>query len=928
MADKRSSRKTDSEKGQLDISFKGNNEEEQPERARYSYIPISYYWLKDVVKEFVARENFPDAMAVVFASLSVSVAFPFYPLIILIPILFATFIVTLYIPLLGLMLMLFQILPMFMYQAPLLAWIMVILMSLSLFIGHKHYRSITYVYTLAFLPMSFLGTYLEIPGFVIGVLFIGFRRAIASTIAIILIMTMLSGMTGIGLSAPFVYDANAVHSAIITANYSRYVTPSLALPALGAFPAAVGIAIGNFANLNVASQIFNGYNTAVAAITLSFWLVAVQIISWLIVVFAITNYVIKSRSGFKGTESSGFALIILAVYVTLSSFTRTAPNWALLISFVLAPLLIFALEFNSIEVVRSLSVMKQDFFGKFGDSFQDLTSGTKETLDDVANYDETKAELRQAVLGPIEHREISGAYKVKAAKGILLFGPPGTGKTLIMRALANEIRAKFFYVKTSSIVSPFQGESSQTLAKIFATVKKNTPAIIFFDEIDGIAGSREVQENDNNRQLLTTLLSEMDGFQKTEGVVVVGSTNVPKLLDPGIMRPGRFDKIIYMHLPDKTGRAKIFSHYLSKLPVSADISYSRLADQTSRYSGADIKNVCNEASRRVAEEAVKQHKVLEITTEDLVYVIKATKPSTSLASIERFNEFKIDYERRTHPELKVPDKNTTIKMDDVIGLGDAKKVLFEAIEIPILHPNLVKKYDVQNIKGILMFGPPGTGKTMLMKAVASELEGVNLITISGSDVAKNGLENALKTIKETFDRARENSPSILFMDELDALLPNRNEASELAVQVISEFLQQMDGIRNTGNVVLVGSTNRPDVIDPAILRPGRIDKFIFVPPPNREERAKIFELNLKKAPCEKDIDFMALADETEGYTGADIANICREAKMQALEGTITASKEKLIDISSILTIITNMKPSAPGSVLGRYMTFMSMYGGR
>lgn len=926
MPDRGSSRKSNSEKSKLDISFKAKKEEE-PAKHRSSYVPISYYWLKDVVKEFLGRSNFPDALAVVFASFSVSLAFPFFPPIILAPLLLITFIITFYSPLLGLMALLFETLPMFMYQSPLLAWIMIIFMSIALFIGHKHYRSITLVYALITLPLSFLGASLEIPAFIIGILFVGFRRAIASTIVVILMIAMLSGLTSIQNSAPFVYNGSGGHSTLSSNHYSSLLVPSMPSPSLGQFPMAVVTAFGNFFNFNTASGIFDGFGMSADAISYNFAFSAIQILVWLLVVFAITNYAIKSRSGFKGTEASFFSIIILGAYFGLSYITKAVPNTMVISGFLITPIVLFVLEYNSIEVVKSLSVMKKDFLGKFGEAFEDLTSGTKETLDDIANYDQTKAELREAVLGPIEHREISGAYKVKPAKGILLFGPPGTGKTLVMRALANEARAKFFYVKTSSIVSPFQGESAQALSRIFNTAKKNTPAILFFDEIDGIASNREKQDTDSNRQLLSTLLSEMDGFQKTEGVVIVGSTNAPHLLDQSIMRPGRFDKIIYMPVPDRQGRTKIFEYYLKKLPVSGDISFSKLADMSSRYTGADIKNICNEVAREVADEAVKQHKVLQITFADVAKVIKGTKPSTSLASIEKYNEFKVDYERRMHPEFK-EESEGSVSLDEVVGLYDAKKALYEAIEVPILHPNLVKKYDVQNIKGILLFGPPGTGKTMLMKAVASQLDDVSLTVLSGSDVARNGLENSLSAVKDAFNRARENSPSIIFIDEMDALLPNRNDSSELAVHITSEFLQQIDGIRHSGDVVLVGATNRPDALDAAILRPGRIDKFIFVPPPGKADRAKIFELNLSKAPCSDDLDFASLAEEADGYTGADIANICREAKLEALENTISGSKDSLIKMKSVLNIIKKIKPSAPPSTLGRYTNFISTYGGR
>ncbi len=922
------SSKKDPDKGRIGISFSKHNGEEEEERYRYSYVPLSLYWLKDVIREFVSNVNFPDALAIAFATFSVSLAFPLFPPEILIPIILVNFALTMVLPLGGLMVMLFVTLMMFIYQAPLLAWIITIFVSISLFLGHKHYRTITFIYAMSLLPFSYLGGILEIPGFIIGILFIGLRRATVSTIAIMIMIAMISGMTGIQNTSPILYDSIAAHSLIIgSSSVSGLVAPSHNATTLFSFIPAFSSALGRFFSFDVSGRIFKGFGVALLSIVYNPAFLLIQIVGWLIVIFAMTNFVIKSRSAYKGTESSLFSFLILAIYVSLASYSGFAYKIPSLFGFFLTPLIIFVLEANNIEVVKSLSVMKQDFLGKFGEVFQELTSGTRETLSDIANYDETKKEMREAILAPIEHREISGAYHVNPAKGILLFGPPGTGKTLLMRALANEIRARFFYVKTSAIVSPFEGESAQTLSKIFSTVRKNAPAILFFDEIDGIATKRENEKSDSSRQLLSTLLAEMDGFQKIEGIVIVGSTNVPNLVDPSLLRPGRFDKIIYMSLPDRRGRAKIFNYYLSKLPVADDISYSKLSEITERYSGADIKNVCDEVARQVADDAVRQRKVLQINMSDLVKVIKSTKPSTTLSSLDKFNRFKVDYERRSHPESKSDDA-AEVHVADVVGLDDAKKALYEAIEIPILHPHLVKKYDVKNIKGILLFGPPGTGKTMLMKAVSNELEDVKLIILSGSEISKNGTENALSEIKEAFNSARENSPCVIFIDEIDSMLPSRSSSSESAIHITSEFLQQIDGIKNSNGIVLVGATNRPDKIDDAILRPGRFDKFIFVGPPNKKDRATLFRENLSKAPLGSDVDFDVLAANTEGYTGADIANICREVKMGALEETVSSAEDKDISIKDIIAVIRSVKPSSPSSALGRYMNFISLYGGR
>ncbi len=887
-------------------------------------VPLTFYWFKDLLRQLANHKNFPDAVAVALAITSVAIAFPSMPLLILIPLIMLAVILTMVHPLIGLMSMLFETLPMFIYQAPLLGWVATMIVAIFLFFGYKHYRTITFVYAMAMFPLSILGSFVEIPAFILGVLFIGFRRAAVSAIIILLMVALFSGSTGIQITGPILYNATAVHPTLGNGEALGFMTPSKMNATLLNFSGAMGSAGQTFFSYTVSRHIFDGFAIALRAMGSQAELLIVQIMVWLIAVFAISNFAIKSRSTYKGAMASIFGAVIPLAYIGLSYSSYQPVNFYVVLSFALTPIFFMALEYGGVSLVRTLDVAKQDFLGKMGDGLEDLTSGARETLNDIADYTSTKEELRTAILAPIEHREIAGAYNVKPAKGILLFGPPGTGKTLLMRALSNEIRGKFFYVKTSSLVSSIPGESSARLSRIFAQVRKQTPAILFFDEIDSIASSRERKDSEDSRQLISTLLTEMDGFQKISGVVIVGSTNIPNILDHAVMRPGRFDKVVYMPLPDEKGRAEVFRYHLKKLPISKGLDYGKLAALTNRYSGADIKNVCEEAARIVADDAIKSNKVLEITMKDIADVISRTKPSTSISQVEMYETFKTDYERRMRPEITGPSERG-ISVSDVIGLDKAKKAVYEAIEIPILHPSLMKKYDVQNIKGILLFGPPGTGKTMLMRAVSSEIGDVKMLMLSGAELSKSGLEKAELTIKQTFDRARENAPAVIFIDEIDSIVPSREGASEEGIGITSQFLQEMDGIKNAGNIVVVGATNRPESLDPALLRGGRFDKLVFVPPPTKEERAKLFEKNLKKAPI-AELDYEKLGEITRGFTGADIANVCRQAKMNVMEKSIGSPEEVNITMSDITEQIKETRPSALNVNMSTYLTFLSMYG--
>lgn len=901
-------------------------EEDRGKKRERIYIPLTFFYLKDLIREFVNNKNFPDSALAAFALASVAIALPFYPLAILIPLIIVVFVLARLHPFAGLYGLLFLTFPMVIYQAPLMAWYYAIFLAACLFVGYRHTDTITLSYALIALPFSALGYIVEIPTFIMGVLFLGLKRASIAAVVTILVVAMLSGVTGIALKAPISYATSGFRSSVGNETILPLLTPSLPAVTFPTFLTSFSSSIGKFFNYNVAAQLYAGLSVMASALSYNIEVTLLQVIIWLAVVFSISSYLTRSRSPYKGTESSLYCFIILAAFLLIGYFSKVQFSALTAFGFIITPFILFMLEVNDVQIVRTLDVMKRDFLAKFGEAFEELTSGTHETLNDIADYESTKQELREAILEPTEHREIKGAYNIRPAKGILLFGPPGTGKTLIMRALSNEIRARFFYVKTSSLISSQEGESVQMLSRIFTMVKKHQPSVLFFDEIDGIAAKRGTQTSDTSKQILSMLLAEMDGFQKLEGVVVIGSTNVPQLLDPSILRPGRFDKIIYMPLPDRTARIAVFKYYSKKYPMSSDVDCEKLADLTQRFSNADIANICAESARQVAEEALKSVKILKIDMSDIVKVIKATKPSTSLSRVAEYERFKLDYERRLYQESS--DENLKkVSVDDVVGLDDAKKALYEALEVPILHPQLVKDYDIKGISGILLYGPPGTGKTMLMSAVANEIGEYRMITLSGADIIKEGYDKAVETIHETFERAEENAPSIIFIDEVDSLVPSREGGAQAGVQITAEFLREFDSVKEAGGVVLVGSTNRPDAIDSAMIRPGRFDKLIYAPPPNKDARAVLFKKNLGKAPLSPDFDFDDLARKTKNFTGADIANICREAKMGAVEKSIDVTgSNHPITTKEIEDIIENTTPSAPDSALRRYQNFVLVHG--
>ncbi|MEM3863967.1 MAG: AAA family ATPase [Metallosphaera sp.] len=533
----------------------------------------------------------------------------------------------------------------------------------------------------------------------------------------------------------------------------------------------------------------------------------------------------------------------------------------------------------------------------------------KASWDEIGGYDDVKKEIREYIEFPLKNKDLAKTYGLRPPKGVLLFGPPGCGKTLMMRALAGEAKLNFIYVNVSDIMSKWYGESEARLKELFANARKNAPCILFFDEIDTIGVRRETHSGDSvTPRLLSLMLSEIDGLHSDEGVIIVGSTNVPQTLDKALLRAGRFDKLIFIGPPTKQARVEILKVHCGGKPLAQDVDLNKIAEMTERYSGADLANICQEAARKVAVEALESKKDRKITMQDFTEIIQRYKPSITLQMLEEFEKFRLDYERRSRKSEDAREGEEKITLDDIGGYTKVKQELKELLELQLKYAKLMEQMKVPPIRGLLLYGPPGVGKTMMAKALAKTLD-VKLISVSVAEIMYKGYEGAVASIKEVFNRARENRPSIILLDELDAIASRRSQrGNSESSKIVNQLLTEMDGIRNLKEVVVVGTTNRIKVIDPALLRPGRFDIVVKMGLPNLEERLDILKKYLGEENCEQ-VDCKRIAVLTENYTGADLAALAREAKIIVLKDMIKGRQDRKLSKEDLEQALKKIKPS-------------------
>jgi transitional endoplasmic reticulum ATPase len=537
------------------------------------------------------------------------------------------------------------------------------------------------------------------------------------------------------------------------------------------------------------------------------------------------------------------------------------------------------------------------------------------TYEDIGGLKEEVRKIREMVELPMRHPELFERLGIEPPKGVLLAGPPGTGKTLLAKAVANEAGANFYSINGPEIMSKYVGETEENLRKIFEEAEENAPSVIFIDEIDAIAPKRDEATGEVERRMVAQLLTLMDGLKGRGQVVVIAATNRPDALDPALRRPGRFDREIVIGVPDRNARKEILQIHTRNMPLADDVDLDYLADVTHGFVGADLAALCKEAAmktlRRILpdidldkEEIPKEVlDKIEVTMEDFKEALKEVEPSALREVL-----------------VEVPN----VRWDDIGGLEEVKQELKEAVEWPLKHKDVFERMGIRPPKGVLLFGPPGTGKTLLAKAVANESE-ANFISVKGPEIFSKWVGESEKAIREIFRKARQAAPTVIFFDEIDSIAPRRGSGHDSGVteKVVNQLLTELDGLEEPKDVVVIGATNRPDILDPALLRPGRLDRIVLVPAPDKKARLEIFKVHTRKMPLADDVDLEKLAEKTEGYTGADIEAVCREAAMLALRENINAEK---VEMRHFEEALNKIKPSISKEDMKIYERLAKEYG--
>jgi transitional endoplasmic reticulum ATPase len=529
------------------------------------------------------------------------------------------------------------------------------------------------------------------------------------------------------------------------------------------------------------------------------------------------------------------------------------------------------------------------------------------TYEDIGGLQNEIQRVREMVELPMKHPQIFQKLGIEPPQGVLLHGPPGTGKTLLAKAVANETSASFFSIAGPEIISKYYGESEQQLREIFEDAKEESPAIIFIDELDSIAPKREDVTGEVERRVVAQLLTMMDGLEGRGQVIVIAATNRVDAVDPALRRPGRFDREIEIGVPDEVGREEILKIHTRGMPLSDDINLSKLADDTHGFVGADIESLTKEAAMRALRRYLPE---IDLDEEDI-------PPSLIDRMIVKRGDFQNalnEVEPSAMREVLV--ELPKVSWDDVGGLTDAKSKVKESVEWPLTDRQKFDRMGINPPAGVLLYGPPGTGKTLMAKAVANETN-ANFISVRGPQLLSKWVGESEKAIRQTFRKARQVSPTVVFFDELDSLAPGRggDTGNNVSERVVNQLLTELDGLEDMEDVVVIGATNRPDIIDPALIRSGRFDRLVMIGQPSVEGREEILKIHTQETPLATDVSLREVAERTDGYVGSDLANIAREAAIEALREDDDADA---VEMHHFRAALESVRPTITDDLLDYY----------
>jgi len=538
------------------------------------------------------------------------------------------------------------------------------------------------------------------------------------------------------------------------------------------------------------------------------------------------------------------------------------------------------------------------------------------TYEDIGGLQGEIQRVREMVELPMKHPQIFKKLGIEPPQGVLLHGPPGTGKTLLAKAVANETSASFFSIAGPEIISKYYGESEQQLREIFEDATEESPSIIFIDELDSIAPKREDVTGEVERRVVAQLLTMMDGLETRGQVIVIAATNRVDSVDPALRRPGRFDREIEIGVPDEVGRKEILQIHTRGMPLSDDVSLDHLADETHGFVGADIESLTKEAAMKALRRYLPE---IDLDEEDI-------PPSLIDRMIVKRQDFQgalSDVEPSAMREVLV--ELPKVSWDDVGGLEDPKQTVKESVEWPLTSQDRFDRMGIDPPKGVLLYGPPGTGKTLIAKAVANETN-ANFISVRGPQLLSKWVGESEKAIRQTFRKARQVSPTIIFFDELDSLAPARGNESgnNVSERVVNQLLTELDGLEENGNVMVIAATNRPDMIDPALIRSGRFDRLVLIGQPDEEGREQILKIHTRNSPLAPDVSLREIAEITDGYVGSDLQTIAREAAIEALREDDEAEE---IEMRHFRKAMESVRPTITDDLMDYYEQMQDQFKG-